>query len=109
MAAAGDSLKQSYPFLSHVTCVAHLLENCAEKLVAYFDDVDRLICSVKAITGKNASHRNLCSNVGLPPQPVVTRSSTWLSAATFYADNFPAIKEIIKQFTAEGICNSSSS
>ena len=59
-------LQQLYPFLSHVACVAHLLHNCAEKVRAYFDDVDRLISSVKAATEKNASRRNLFSNVGLP-------------------------------------------
>ena len=78
--------------------MAHLLYNSAEKVRAYFEDVDRLISSVKAATVKNASRRSLFSNVGLPPQPVVTRWGTWLYAATFYADNL--MKRMCCSFSA---------
>ena len=40
MIAAGITLKSPYPKLFHVTCVAHLLHNCAMKIKSHFEDVD---------------------------------------------------------------------
>ena len=36
MSFAGKTLKELYPFLMHVTCVAHLLHNCAMRVRAHF-------------------------------------------------------------------------
>ena len=43
MIAAGTALKSLYPKLFHVTCIVHLLHNCAIKIKSHFEDVDRLI------------------------------------------------------------------
>ena len=40
MMAAGTVLKALYPKLCQVTCVAHLLHNCAIKVRSHFHDVD---------------------------------------------------------------------
>ena len=53
MTAAGITLKFLYSKLFHVTCVAHLLHNCAMKIKSHFEDVDQLIVKVKAVTIKN--------------------------------------------------------
>ena len=50
MIAAGLTLKSLYPKLFHVTCLAHLLHNCAMKIKSHFEDVDQLIAEVKAVT-----------------------------------------------------------
>ena len=47
MIAAGIILKSLYPKLFHVTCVAHLLHNCAIKIKSHFEDVDQLISKSK--------------------------------------------------------------
>ena len=47
MIAAGITLKSLYPKLFHVTCIAHLLHNCAMKIKSHFEDVDQLIAKVK--------------------------------------------------------------
>ena len=52
MIAAGITLKSLYPKLLHVTCVAHLLHNCAMKIKSHFEDVDQLIAKVKSVTIK---------------------------------------------------------
>ena len=52
MIAAGGTLKSLYPKLFHVTCVVHLLHNCAMKFKSHFEDVDQLIAKVKAVTIK---------------------------------------------------------
>ena len=46
MIAAGITLKSLYPKLFYVTCVAHLLHNCAMKIESHFEDVDQLIAKV---------------------------------------------------------------
>ena len=50
--AADTTLKSLHPKLFHVTCVAHLLHNCALKIKSHFEDVDQLIAIVKAVTIK---------------------------------------------------------
>ena len=47
MTAAGRVVKQTYPRLFHITCVAHGLHNAAERVRANYEDVDELIASVK--------------------------------------------------------------
>ena len=55
--AAGITLKSLYPKLFHVTCVAHLLHNCAMKIKSHFEDVVQLIAKIKAVTIKNKPDR----------------------------------------------------
>ena len=50
MTTATAALKILYPNLFHVTCVAHMLHNCSEKICAYYTDVDQLIAWTKAVT-----------------------------------------------------------
>ena len=58
MTAATAALKTLYPNLFRVTCVAHMLHNCSEKIRAYYTDVDQLIAWTKAATVKNKTRRN---------------------------------------------------
>ena len=73
MIAAGITLKSLYPKLFHVTCVAHLLQNCAMEIKSHFEDVDQLIAKVKAVKIKNITRQAKFSSIGYPPQPVPTR------------------------------------
>ena len=57
----------------HVTCVAHLLHNCAMKIKSHFEDVDQLLAKIKAVTIKNKTRQAKFSGIGYPPQPVPTR------------------------------------
>ena len=84
MIAAGITLKSLYPKLFHVTCVAHLLHNCAIKIKSHFEDVDQLITKVKAVTIKNKTRQAKFSVIGCPPQPVPTRWESWFNAALCY-------------------------
>ena len=43
MFSAGKTLKELYPSLMHVTCVAHLLHNCAMRVRAHFKNIDEVI------------------------------------------------------------------
>ena len=78
MSLAGKTLKELYPFLMHVTCVAHLLHNCAMRVRAYFKNIDEVVATIKAATIKNKDRKNDFHETGLPspPDPVITRWAT---------------------------------
>ena len=73
MIASGITLKSLCPKLFHMTCVAHLLQNCAMKIKSDFEDVDHLIAKIKAVTIINETRQAKFSAVGEPPQPIRTR------------------------------------
>lgn len=103
MTACKQALQLLYPRLFHVTCTAHLLHNCAEKVRSHFDDVDELISRTKAATVRNGTRRNQFHQIGSPPEPVLTRWGTWLNAAFYYADNFLEVHKIINNFQGGGV------
>ena len=78
---AGKVLKEILPNLLHVTCLAHLMHNCA-KAKTFLNEVDNLIPTVKARNVlKNISRAADFDVCGKPPQPIVTRWGSWLNAA----------------------------
>ena len=83
MSSAGKTLKELYPSLMHVTCVAHLLHSCAMRVRAHFKNIDEVIATIKAATIKNKDGKKDFHDAGLPspPGPVITRWATWLRAA----------------------------
>ena len=64
---AGKTLRELYPSLMHVNCVAHLLHNCAMRV--------RAQQSIKAATIINKDRKKDFHDAGLPspPNPVITR------------------------------------
>jgi hypothetical protein len=102
MIRAGTNLKVFYPKMFHVTCLAHLLHNCAERVRLKYDEVDFLIAKVKAATVKNSDRRSDFDVIGSPPQPVLTRWGTWLNAASFYAQNLPSVILIVNSWPNDG-------
>jgi len=74
------------------------LHRVAEEVRGLFPDVDALIANVKKFFVKCNSRTNLFKqtlNIPLPPQPIITRWGTWLSAAIYYSDYFVLIKDFI--------------
>ena len=57
MTAAGVLLKKLYSRLFQVTCMSHLLHNCAMKVRANYPAADELVAKIKAVTIKNRSRR----------------------------------------------------
>ena len=96
-------LKTIYPALFHVTCLAHLLHNCTEKVHAHFKQVNNLIVHIKAKTVKNPSRRNMFAAISSPPQPVLTCWGSWINAAEYYAKKLPQVKELVNSFSSGGI------
>ena len=105
MSLAGKTLKEFYPSLMHVTCVAHLLHNCAMRVRAHFKNIDEIIATIKAATIKNKDRKKDFHDAGLPspPDPVITRWATWLRAALYYSENLPAVRTIVNSWTSAGL------
>ena len=100
MSLAGKTLKELYPSLMHVTCVTHLLHNCAMRVRAHFKNIDEIIATIKNKDRKKDFH-----DAGLPspPDPVITRWATWLRAALYYSENLPAVCIIVNNWTRAGL------
>ena len=105
MSLAGKTLKELYSFLMHVTCVVHLLHNCAMRVRAHFKNIDEIIATIKAATIKNKDRKKDFHDAGLPsaPDPVITRWATWLRAALYYNENLPAVRTIVNNWTSAGL------
>lgn len=101
--AAAKILENLYPKLHHVTCFAHLIHNAAMKIKSNFQNVDNLIACVQASIVKNKTRRAQFSEIGTPPSVIVTRWSSWLKGALFYARNLPKVQEIVKGFEGSGV------
>ena len=101
MSSAGQTLKELYPSLMHVTCVAHLLHNCAMRVRAHFKNIDEVI-TIKAATIKNKDRNKDFHDAGLPspPDSVITRWATWLRAALYHSENLPAVRTIVNNWTS---------
>ena len=100
MSLAGKTLKQLHPFLMHVTCVGHLLHNCAMRVRAHIKNINEVIATIKNKDRKKDFH-----DAGLPspPDPVITRWATWLRAALYYSENIPAVHTIVNNWTSAGL------
>ena len=101
MTAAGKNLKVFYPNMFHVTCLAHLLHNCCLKVRSFYTKVDKVISTIKAATVRNKERRNLFADIGYPPEPILTRWGSWLSAALYYAQNLVQVRSIFDAITGE--------
>ena len=105
MSLAGKTLKELYSSLMHVTCVAHLLHNCAMCVHAHFKSIDEIIAMIKAATIKNTDRKKDFHDAGLPSpaDPVITRWATCLRAALYYSENLPAVRTIVNNWTSAGL------
>ena len=105
MSLAGKTLKELYPSLMHVTCVAHLLHNWAMRVRAHLKNIDEIIATIKAAAIKNKDRKKDFHDAGLPspPDPVITRWATWLRAALYNSENLPAVCIIVNNWTSAGL------
>lgn len=105
MVKAGTSIAEFYPKMTHVTCIIHGLNRVCGKIRAEFDNVNELISNVKKVFIKAPNRirlfRAICPDLTLPPEPVITRWGTWLTAAIYYADNYSDISAVIEALDGE--------
>ena len=97
MLKAGKHLQVLYPKMIHVTCLAHALHRVAEAQRDQSPGVNSLISYVKRIFVKAPSRvrafKQENPHIPLPPEPILTRWGTWISAAMYYADHLQTVKK----------------
>ena len=104
MSSAGKTLKDLYPSLMHVTCVAYFYITALCVCVLILKIVDKVIATIKAATIKSKDRKKDFHDAGLPsPDLVITRWATWLRAALYYSENLPAVRAIVNNWTSAGL------
>ena len=70
----------------------------------HFNNIDKVIATIRAATIKNKDHKKDFHDTGLPssPDPVITGRATWLRAALYYNENLPAVRTIVNNWTSAG-------
>ncbi|PSN31351.1 hypothetical protein C0J52_25994 [Blattella germanica] len=105
MIKAAKSIKDFYPKMVHITCLAYGLHRVAEDVRSYFPQVDALISNVKKILVKSPSRREhfkaLAPGIPLPPQPIITRWGTWLEACFYFCEHFQTVKSFVNSLSTE--------
>ena len=98
MCLAGKNLQSLHNRLIHVTCTAHALHRICEKARECFSNVNKLISTARKVFLKCPSRVALYREKMrclLPPDVVVTRWGSWLSAASFYGENYEKFSELV--------------
>jgi len=99
MCKAGKVLDTFYPRMIHLTCLVHGFHRIVETIRVQFSEVDSLISNVKKIFLKAPSRvqtfKDMYPNLTLPPEPIITRWGTWLSAVLYYSNNFEKIRNVV--------------
>lgn len=76
MLKSGKGLKQLFPNLKHVTCLIHGLNRVCEFIKDNYDNVNKLIASMKATLVKSNHRRQIfreICNLPLPPDVIEIR------------------------------------
>ena len=102
---SGREQKVFYPTLLHITCLAHGLHRVCESVREMFPEVNDLVSTVKGVFVKVPSRiiiwKEVCPEVPLPPEPMLTRWGTWIDAALFYAKKIEKVKTVASQLSPE--------
>lgn len=105
MKSAGNTLCDTYPKLTHITCMAHALHNVCEYLIVQYKDVNRLITCGKKVFKKAPNRINLFkemhSEIPLPPEPLHTRWGLWLHAIKYYYLYFEQFSDVVQKLDPE--------
>ena len=103
MIKSGKLLKEQFPNMLHVTCLAHGLHRICEFVRDNFSDVNKLISLVKKIFLKAPSrvsiYKGKYPHLPLLPAPVITRWGTWIEANSFYFNNLEQVKTVISSLS----------
>ena len=72
---------------------------------AHFKNVDEAIATIKAATIRNKDRKKDFHDASLPspPEPVITRWTTWLRSALNYSETLPAVRTIVNNCTSAGL------
>ena len=101
-----DILSSLFPNSVHVTCWAHTLHLAVEAFRHQLPSADAVVASGKSIFAHAPSRRQRwlqhlksegAEEPTLPPEPVITRWGTWLSAAKYYSVHAEQLASFLKK------------
>lgn len=104
MIKLGKILKDLYPDLLHITCLAHMVHNICEKIRDYSRRVDTMVVLIKKYLNKNKANQKIfydLTNLTIPNWPVITRWGTWLEFVKWIFDNYDEIGLFIKDMDSK--------
>jgi len=85
--------------------IVHGFHRIDETIRFQFSEVDSLISNVKKIFLKAPSRiqtfKDMYPDLTLPPEPIITRWGTWLSAVLYYSNNFEKIRNVVLNLDPE--------
>lgn len=109
MKKAAKALKVLFPKMLHLTCLAHGLHRIAEEVRSLYPHVDKLVSNTKKVFLKSPSRirvfKDMAPELSLPPQPVLTRWGTWISAAIYYSNNLDKIREVLHAVSEDEVAS----
>lgn len=92
-------LQAFYTKMVHITCLAHGLHRVAEQIRSHFNDVDELVANMKIIFSKYPCRvhefKSKEPDLALPPEPAITRWSTWITVVSHHCEHFEKIKILL--------------
>lgn len=100
MIKLGKILKNLYPYLLHVTCLAHMIHNICEKIRENSRRVDTIIVLLKKYLNKNKTNQKIFyekTSLTIPNWPVITRWGTWLEFSKWIFENYAEIGKFFKE------------
>ena len=81
------------------------LHRFAEHVRELHPKVDKLVANAKEVFLKSPSRiqhfKEIAPNLSLPPQPVLTRWGTWISAVLYYASNWDTLKLVFEGLNSD--------
>ena len=91
MSLAAKTLKELYPTLIQVTCIAHLPHNSTIRVCAFIKNIDDVVATIKAATIKNKDRKNDFREAGLPSPPVTVITDEQLGLELHYTTAKPIL------------------
>ena len=90
--------------LLHLTCLIHALHRLCEKVRSMFNNVNTLVKNGKKIFLKSPlriTEWRTATNLGLPPQAVITRWGTWLNAVLWYNEHIDIFEVVVNSLNPD--------
>ncbi|XP_047114629.1 uncharacterized protein LOC124794958 [Schistocerca piceifrons] len=98
MLKGAECFQVFYAKIIHLSCLSHGNHRVTEEVRATLSEINCLISSAKVFIKAPSPARAFQTahpDCPLPPEPVLTRWGTWLSAANYYSDNHRKVAEVL--------------
>lgn len=102
MVLAGRNLKTIYSMMTQVTCILHGMHRICEHVRESLATINQPVSWARKVFLKCPTRISIYKEImqcALPPDVVVSRWGTWLTAVLFFADNFEKFGRVVETLT----------